>query len=129
MRRVAPRLRALPDEGGSGGVGDDVGAPCWAPLLPGLGCLGPDVVEDFFGGSVSRCLRGSGLWLEFVFRCGLRLWCADGLGWLLDGGLGFRPGCGRVLHWGVGLGCSRAAIFEAFPVAWGVEYSTRTWWR
>ena len=80
------------------------GALCWALLLPGLGWLGPDVVEDVLGGPGSRCCRGAALGLGLGFGCGLRLWCGDGFGWLLGGGLAFRLDCERGLRWGVGLG-------------------------
>ena len=91
-------------ESGGGGIGDGGGAPCWALLLPGLGWLGPEVVEDVLGGSSSRCGRGAGLGLGLGFGCRLRPWCADGFQWLLAGGLGLMPGCRRGLRWGVGLG-------------------------
>ena len=80
------------------------GGTCWVLLLPGLGWLGPEVVEDVLGGSGWRCCRGVGLRLGLGFGSGLRLWCADGFGWLLGGGLGLLPGCGRGLRWGVGPG-------------------------
>ena len=95
---------ALRHEGGGGGVGDGGGAPCWALLPPGLGRLGPNVIEDVLGGSGSRCCRGAGLGLGLEFGCGLWSWRADGLGWLLGGGPGFRPGCGCGPRRGVGLG-------------------------
>ena len=124
---------ALRHEGGGGGVGDGGGAPCWALLPPGLGRLGPNVIEDVLGGSGSRCCRGAGLGLGLEFGCGLWSWRADGLGWLLGGGLGFRPGCGCGPRRGVGLGGGGFArggdgFGEVSPTAWGVECWMRTWW-
>ena len=112
------------------------GVPCWALLLPGLGWLGPEIVEDVLGGSGSRCRRGAGLGLGLVFACGLRPWFTNGFGWLLGGGLGLRPGCGRGLCWGLGLGGDRVAPggdgFGGrqgdFPRGLGVVCWTRTWW-
>ena len=69
---------AFRHEGGGGGVGDGVGVPCWALLPPGLGWLGPNVVEEVFGGSGSRCRRGAGLWLGLGLGCRLRSRRADG---------------------------------------------------
>ena len=80
------------------------GVPCWALLLPGLRWLGPEVVEDVLRGSGLCCPLGARLGLGLGFGCGLKLCCADGLGWLLGRGLGFQPGCGRRLRLGVGLG-------------------------
>ena len=80
------------------------GVPCWALLLPGLGWQGPEVVEDVLGGSGSRCRCAAGLRLGLGLGGGLRSWCFDRFGWLLGGGLGFRPGCGRGFCWGMGLG-------------------------
>ena len=101
---------ALCHEGGCGGVGDGGGVPCWALLLPDLGWLGPEAVEDVLGGRGWRCRCGARLGLELGFDWGLSLSCGNGSGWLLGGGLGFRPGCGRRFHWGPGLwrlrGCS-----------------------
>ena len=72
-RASRPGCSALRHEGGGGGVGDGGGAPCWALLLPGLGWLGLEFVDDVLGGSGSCCRRGAGL----RFCCKLRLWCAD----------------------------------------------------
>ena len=63
---------ALRYEGGGGGVGDGGGAPCWALLPPGLGRLGPNVIEDVLGGPGSRCRRGAGFGLGFELGCGER---------------------------------------------------------
>ena len=57
---------ALRHEGGGGGVGDGGGAPFWVLLPLGLRRLGPNVIEDFLGGSGSRCRRGA--------RLGLSVW-------------------------------------------------------
>ena len=54
---------ALRHGGGGGGIGDAGGAPCWVLLPPGLGRLGPNVIEDVPGGSGSRCRGGAGLGL------------------------------------------------------------------
>ena len=78
-------------------------------LPPGLGRLGPNVVEDVLGGSGLRCRRGAGLGLGFGLGCGLRSWRADEFGWLFGGGLGFRLGCGCGPCQGVGLGGGRVA--------------------
>ena len=92
---------ALRYEGGGGGVGDGGGALCWALLPPGLGRLGPNVIEDVLGGPGSRCRRGAGFGLGFGLGCGLRSWRADGFGWLFGGGLVFRlaAGVGLVGAW------------------------------
>ena len=92
---------ALRYEGGGGGVGDGGGAPCWALLPPGLGWLGPSVIEDVLGGSGSRCRRGGGFGLEFGLGCGLWSWRADGLGVCLAAVLGFGwvAGVGLVGAW------------------------------
>ena len=66
-------------------------------LLPGLGWLGPNAVEDVLGWSGSHCRRGAGLGLGLGLGCGLRSRRAGGFGRLLGGGLGFRQGCGRGL--------------------------------
>ena len=81
------RRGALRYEGGGGGVGDGGGAPCWALLPPGLGRLGPNVIEDVLGGSSSRCRRGAGFGFGLGLGCGLRSWRADGFGWLSGAGL------------------------------------------
>ena len=73
---------ALCHEGDGGGVGDSGGALCWVLLPPGLGGLGPNVIEDVLGGSGLRCRRGAGLGLGFGLGCGLQSWRADGFGWL-----------------------------------------------
>ena len=113
---------ALRCEGGGGGISDGGGAPCWALLPPGLGRLGPNVIEDVLGGPGSRCRRGAGFALGFGLGCGLRSWRADGFGWLFGGGLGFRlgRGCGLVGAWalaavgllavGAGLGASLGGV-------------------
>ena len=92
---------ALRYEGGGGGVGDGGGAPCWALLPPGLGRLGPNVIEDVLGGPGSRCRRGAGLGLGFGLGCGLRSWRADGLGGCLAAvsGFGWVAGVGLVGAW------------------------------
>ena len=54
---------ALRNEGGGGGVGDGGGAPCWALLPPGLGRLRPNVIEDVFGESGSRCRAWAWAWV------------------------------------------------------------------
>ena len=121
---------ALRHEGGGCGVGDGGGAPCWVLLPPGLGRLGPNVIEDVLGGSGSRCRLGAGLGLGFGLGCGLRSWRADGFGWLFGGGLGFRLGCGCGPRWGVGLGGGGVAgggdgfggSFGRFPL-WLGEWS------
>ena len=61
-------------------------------LPPGLGRLGPNVIEDILGGFGSRCCRGARLGLGFGLGCGLRSWRADVFGWLFGGSLGFRLG-------------------------------------
>ena len=94
----------LPHERGGGGVGDSGGVPCCELLLPGLGWLWPEIVEEVLGGWGSRCRRGAGLGLPFGLGSGPRPWCVDGFGWLLGGGLGFWPGCGCGFRWGVGGG-------------------------
>ena len=58
-------------EGGGGGVGDGWGTQCWALLLPALGWLGLEVVEDVFRGLGPRCRRGPGLWLWLGFGSAL----------------------------------------------------------
>ena len=78
-------------------------------LLPGLGWLGPDVVEEVLGGSWSRCRCCAGLGLGLGLGCGLGPWCADVFCLLLGGGLGFWLGCGRGFRWAVSLGGSGAA--------------------
>ena len=85
------------------------GAPCWPLLPPGPGWLAPNVVEDVLGGSGPRCRCGARLGLRLGFVCGLPSRRAYGFGWLLGGGLGFRPGCGRGLRRGSGLGGSGVA--------------------
>ena len=95
---------ALRCEGGGAGVGDGGGEPCWALLPPGLGRLGPNVIEDVLGGPGSRCRCGAGFGFGFGLGFGLRSWRADGFGWLFGGGLGFRLGRGCGLRRGVGLG-------------------------
>ena len=85
---------ALRHEGGGGGVGDGGRAPCWVLLPPGLGRLGPNVIEDVLGGSGLRCRRGAGLGLAFELGCRMQSWRADGFRWLSGSGLGFRLGCG-----------------------------------
>ena len=75
--------------------------PCLALLPPGLGLLGPEVVEDVRRGLGSRCRSGAGLRLGLGFGTGLGPRCSDGFGWLIGGGLGFWQGCGRGLRWGV----------------------------
>ena len=104
--RGASRLGpgTLPHERAGGGVRDAGGAPCWELLLPGLGWLGPEVVEEVLGGWGLRCRCGARLGLPFGLGSGPRPWCVDGFGWLLGGGLGFWPGCGCGFRWGVGLG-------------------------
>ena len=128
---------ALRHESGGGSVGDGGEALCWAPLPPGLGWLGLNVIEDVLGGSGSHCLRGAGLGLGLWFGCGLRSRRADGFGRLLGGGLGSRPGCRRGPRRGVGLGGGGFARggdgfggpFGTFPPRfWGVECWMRTWW-
>ena len=113
------------------------GAPCWVLLPPGLGRLGPNVIEDVLRGSGSRCRRGAGFGLGFGLGCGLRLWRADGYGWLFGGGLGFRLGRGCGPRRGVGLGGGGVArCGDGFggpfgrrpPSSWGVECTMRTWW-
>ena len=95
VRRGASRVggTAFRHEGGGGG-----GALWWALLPPGLGSLGVEVVEDILGGLGSRCHRGAGLDLGLGFGSRLGQRCGDGFGWLLCGGFGFLPGCGRGLH-------------------------------
>ena len=119
---------ALRYKGGGGGVGDGGGAPCWALLPPGLGRLGPNVIEDVLGGPGLRFRRGSGFGLWFGLGCGLRLWRADGFWLLFGGGLGFRLGRGCGPRRGVGLGGGRVArggsgfwgpVLEVSPAAWG----------
>ena len=73
--RGAPR-----HEGGGGGVGDGGGAPCWVLLPPGLGRLGPNVIED-----VQRDLARTAV-------------MAPGVGW----GSGLFAGCGRGALTGLG---------------------------
>ena len=92
---------ALRYEGGGSGVGDGVGAPCWALLPPGLGRPGPNVIEDVLGGLGWRCRCGAGFGLGFGLGCGLRSWRADGFGWLFGGASGFRlgRGCGPRGGW------------------------------
>ena len=60
---------ALRHEGGGGGVGNGGEAPCWALLPPGLGLLGPNVLEDVLGGSGLRCRRDARLGLGLAFGC------------------------------------------------------------
>ena len=62
--RDASRLGrgALRHEGSGGGVGDGGGAPCWALLLPGLGWLRPEVVEDVLEGVRLALLRWRLAW-------------------------------------------------------------------
>ena len=105
------------------------GAPCWAPLPPGLGRLGPNVIEDVLGGPGSRCRRGAGFGIGFGLGCGLRSWRADGFGWLFGGGLGSRLGRGCGPRRGVGLGGGGVARgggglgarLGGFPRGLGVE--------
>ena len=73
-------------------------------LPPGLGRLGPNVIEDVLGGWGSRCRRGAGLGLWFGLGCGLRSWRTDGFRWLFGGGFGFRLCCGCGPRRGLGLG-------------------------
>ena len=70
-------------------------------LPPGLGRLGPNVIEHVLGGSGSRCRRGAGLGLEFGLGCGLRSWPLMGLGGCLAVVLGFGwvAGAGLVGAW------------------------------
>ena len=123
---------ALRHEGSGGGVGDGGGVPCWALLLPDLGWLGPEAVEDVLGGWSWRCRCGAGLGLELGFGCGLSLACANGFEPLLGGGLGFRLGCGCRFHWGVGFGSGGVARGgEGFRGPFG-RLSPRLggcWWR
>ena len=99
------------------------GAMCWALLPPGLGWLGLNLIKDVLGGSGLRCRRSAELWLGLGFGCGLRSRRANWFGWLLGGGLGFRPGCGRGPRRGVGLrgggfargGDGFGGLFGRFP--------------
>ena len=77
--RVASRLGCCPlcHEGGGGSVGDDGGLLCWALLLPGVGWLGPEVLEDVLGGSGLRCCPVARPGLGLGFGSGLRLRCSD----------------------------------------------------
>ena len=128
---------ALRYEGGGGGVGDDGGAPCWALLPPGLGRLGPNVIEEVLGGSGSRCRCGAEFALGFGLGCRLRSWRADGFlvavwrrSWVSAGsrvwassgrGPWRRRGCSR---WGRVWG----PVWEVSPAAWWVECWMRMWW-
>ena len=92
---------ALRHEGGVGGVGDGGGAPCWALLPPGLGRLGPNVIEDVPGGSASRCCRGAGSDLGLGLAVGCGRGALTGLGGCLAAVLGFGwvAGVGLVEAW------------------------------
>ena len=105
-------------------MGDGGGAPCWALLPPGLGRLGPNVIEDVLGGSGPRCRRGARFRLGFGLCCGLRSWCADGFGWLFGGGLGFRLGRGCGPRRGVGL-VGAGALAAAGSLAVGAGLGAR----
>ena len=86
---------ALCHEGGCGASPDDGGAPCSALLPPALGWVGPNVVQDVLGGSGSRCRCCAGLGLGLRSGCRLQLRRVDRFRWVLGGGLGSQPSCGR----------------------------------
>ena len=78
---------ALRYECGGSGAGDGGGAPCWALLPPGLGRLGPNVIEDVLGGPGRAAVVAPGL----------------------DLGSGLAAGCGRGALTGLG-GCLAAVL-------------------
>ena len=116
----------LRHEGCGGSVGDGGGAPCWVLLPPGLGRLGPNVIEDVLGASGLRCRCGAGRGLGFGLGCGLRSWRADEFGWLFGGGLGFRLGCGCGPRQGVGLGGGGGGICSRWQRVWGPVWEVFT---
>ena len=92
---------ALRYEGGGGGVGDGGGAPCWALLPPGLGRLGPNVIEDVLGGRARAAVVAPGLDLGLGLAAGCGRGALTGLGGCLAAVLGFGwvAGVGLVGAW------------------------------
>ena len=80
---------ALRYEGGGGGVGDGGGAPCWALLPPGLGRLGPNVIENILRGPARAAVVAPGFDLGLGLAAGCGRGALTGLGRCLAAVLGF----------------------------------------